>query len=51
MAKRSQGIGPRHTKILVFMERYQKHVGYPPSNSRDLRRNEYLLHLCGELLS
>lgn len=31
MAKRSQGIGPRHTKILVFMERYQKHVGYPPS--------------------
>ncbi len=31
MAKRSQGIGPRHTKILVFMERYQKQVGYPPS--------------------
>ena len=31
MAKRSQGIGPRHTKILVFMERYQKQLGYPPS--------------------
>lgn len=31
MAKRSQGIGPRHTKILVFMERYQKQYGYPPS--------------------
>ena len=31
MAKRSQGIGPRHTKILAFMESYQKQFRYPPS--------------------
>ena len=31
MVKRSQGIGPRHTKILVYMERYQKKYGYPPA--------------------
>ncbi len=31
MAKKSQGIGPRHNKILVFMQRYQKKFGYPPS--------------------
>ena len=31
MAKRSQGIGPRHTKILAFMESYQKKFRYPPS--------------------
>ena len=31
MVKRSQGIGPRHQKILKFMETYQKQYGYPPS--------------------
>jgi repressor LexA len=31
MVKRSQGIGPRHQKILKFMETYQKQFGYPPS--------------------
>lgn len=31
MAKRSQGIGPRHSKILIYMEKYQKQFGYPPS--------------------
>lgn len=31
MVKRSRGIGPRHTKILLFMEKYQKQYGYPPA--------------------
>jgi repressor LexA len=31
MVKRSQGLGPRHSKILVFMEKYQKQYGFPPS--------------------
>lgn len=31
MVKRSQGIGPRHQKILKYMESYQKEYGYPPS--------------------
>jgi len=31
MVKRSQGIGPRHSKILTFMEKYQKQYGFPPS--------------------
>lgn len=31
MVKRSRGIGPRHTKVLLFMEKYQKQYGYPPA--------------------
>lgn len=31
MVKRTQGIGPRHTKILIFMEKYQKKFGFPPA--------------------
>ncbi len=31
MAKKSQGIGPRHKSILVFMGSFQKKFGYPPS--------------------
>lgn len=31
MVKRSQGLGPRHHKILKYMESYQKQFGYPPA--------------------
>jgi repressor LexA len=31
MVKRSQGLGPRHQKILKYMESYQKQFGYPPA--------------------
>jgi repressor LexA len=31
MVKKSQGLGPRHQKILKYMESYQKQAGYPPS--------------------
>ncbi len=31
MVKRSQGLGPRHEKILVYMESYQKRFGFPPA--------------------
>lgn len=31
MAKRPQGVGPRHVKILNYMEAYQKQNGFPPS--------------------
>jgi repressor LexA len=31
MVKRSLGLGPRHKKILAFLESFQKQYGYPPS--------------------
>jgi repressor LexA len=31
MVKRSLGLGPRHQKILKYMESYQKQYGYPPA--------------------
>ena len=31
MVKRTQGLGPRHEKILTYMESYQKHFGFPPA--------------------
>lgn len=31
MVKKSQGLGPRHHKILEFMESYQTQYGFPPS--------------------
>lgn len=31
MARRKQGLGDRHKKILEVLEHYQKNVGYPPS--------------------
>jgi repressor LexA len=31
MVKRSQGLGPRHLKILKYMETYQKQFGFPPA--------------------
>lgn len=31
MVKRSQGLGPRHHKILEYMESYQQQYGYPPA--------------------
>ncbi len=31
MVKRTQGLGPRHEKILSYMESYQKRNGFPPA--------------------
>jgi repressor LexA len=31
MVKKSSGLGPRHKKILAFLESFQKQYGYPPS--------------------
>ncbi len=31
MVRRTQGLGPRHEKILAYMETYQKQFGFPPA--------------------
>jgi repressor LexA len=31
MVRRTQGLGPRHERILAYMETYQKQYGFPPA--------------------
>ncbi len=31
MVRRTQGLGPRHEKILAYMETYQRQFGFPPA--------------------